>query len=383
MTHPSIDPMRKLLDGVFDYHKTVIADQIHKDTKNLTKEVIELKKDKETLTNKISELEKAFKKEKELLRKKHHELENYLKKEKVANAELREKLLVERERVKGWKQKALKKESVKQSNHFIFEEKCTAKPKAELYAPMTEQFSDEKAETFFNDISIGETEKVLPGNDLPSSSSEDECLKSPSVLPVIKKVKTESAKSLEFCEPEPLFNKHSRFETSDDLFSETIPERKNTIFGYFPSPSQLQKNSFCSSTPNFQASNNNNNSKKKLSLKTESSNISKVKSKGYKYKEVVRGKAERGKLNGYTCEECEKFYGGEKITDEQRKKILDECSKHRHKSTPPPSTPDEFWEVGFPPTQEYLEKGLLEVNNQSTPREKLISEKKRKRIKYM
>ena len=381
MTHPSCDPMRNMLDKVFDYH-TNIDGENKKEIENLQNKVTKLKEDKETLTNKICEIEKAFRKERDILRKKHHDLENYLKKEKMANAELREKLSIERERVRGWKQKALNKDLLKQDNHFIFEEKCTSKPKAEVYAPMTEQFSDEKNEVVFNDISIGETENILSGHELPSTSSEDECLKSPSVLPVIKKIKVELPK---FHEPEPLLIKHSRFETSDDLFAETVPDRKNKIDGYFPSPNQLHKNSFCSSTPIIKTPNNNlnNNNKKKLSLKTDCTTLGEIESKRYKYKEVVRGKAEREKLNGYTCEECEKFYANEQLTDEQRKKILDRCSRHRHKSTPPPSTPDEFWEVGFPPTQEYIEKGLLEVNDQSTPREKLISEKKRKRIKYM
>ena len=360
MTNSS-DVMKGFMREASDYHDTVVS-QFIKEKKALSNQVSELKSEKEILKNVISGLEKE------------------LRNEKIFNTELRDKLKLERERVKGWKHRALKNDVHKQSNHFIFDEKNTTKPKADLYAPMTEQFPDEKNVSLPNNvISIGETEKFHSDNESSSFSSDEECIKSPSVLPVPNKVKTELSK---FCQPKPMFNKNSRFETSDDLFTESVPKKNNIKAGYFHSVNEPQKSSFCSSsTPNTHVGNFND-SKKKLTLKTEPS-IGQVESKGYKYTEVVRGKAEREKLNGYTCNECEQFYANEKLTDGQRKKILDRCSRHRHKTTPPPSTPDEFWEVGFPPTQEYIKKGLLEVNDQSTPREKLISEKRRKRIKYI
>ncbi|OBS59253.1 hypothetical protein A6R68_09622, partial [Neotoma lepida] len=69
--------------------------------------------------------------------------------------------------------------------------------------------------------------------------------------------------------------------------------------------------------------------------------------------EVVRKKEERRKLLGHTCKECEIYYAD--LPAEEKEKKLASCSRHRFRYIPP-STPENFWEVGFPSTQTCLER---------------------------
>lgn len=96
---------------------------------------------------------------------------------------------------------------------------------------------------------------------------------------------------------------------------------------------------------------------------------------------VVRKKDERRKLKGTTCKECElvsiltikpanadrlhlwshfnhvdveQYYAH--LTEEERQVKLSACSRHRFLYIPP-STPENFWEVGFPSTQTCIERG--------------------------
>ncbi|NWJ07138.1 CTIP endonuclease, partial [Crypturellus undulatus] len=72
--------------------------------------------------------------------------------------------------------------------------------------------------------------------------------------------------------------------------------------------------------------------------------------------EVIRKKEERRKLLGHTCKECEVYYAD--IPAEEREKKLASCSRHRFRYIPP-STPENFWEVGFPSTQTCVERGYI------------------------
>uniref|UniRef100_A0A4W5K1A7 DNA endonuclease RBBP8 n=1 Tax=Hucho hucho TaxID=62062 RepID=A0A4W5K1A7_9TELE len=72
--------------------------------------------------------------------------------------------------------------------------------------------------------------------------------------------------------------------------------------------------------------------------------------------EVVRKKAERRKLKGHTCKECEIYYAD--LSEAERVKKLSACSRHRFRYLPP-STPEHFWEVGFPSTQTCVDRGML------------------------
>ncbi|KAL4635467.1 DNA endonuclease RBBP8 [Arapaima gigas] len=77
--------------------------------------------------------------------------------------------------------------------------------------------------------------------------------------------------------------------------------------------------------------------------------------------EVVRKKEERRKLKGHTCKECEIYYAG--LPEEERLKKLSACSRHRFRYIPP-STPEHFWEVGFPSTQTCVERGYIKEDDE-------------------
>lgn len=77
--------------------------------------------------------------------------------------------------------------------------------------------------------------------------------------------------------------------------------------------------------------------------------------------EVVRKKDERRKLKGHYCKECEIYYAH--LPEEERQKKLSSCSRHRYRYIPP-STPENFWEVGFPSTQTCVERGYIKEDDQ-------------------
>ncbi|XP_061570040.1 DNA endonuclease RBBP8 [Cololabis saira] len=71
---------------------------------------------------------------------------------------------------------------------------------------------------------------------------------------------------------------------------------------------------------------------------------------------VIRKKDERRKLKGTTCKECEVYYAH--LPEDEKHKKLTECSRHRFLYIPP-STPENFWEVGFPSTQTCIDRGYI------------------------
>ncbi|RMX50461.1 hypothetical protein pdam_00018312 [Pocillopora damicornis] len=99
----------------------------------------------------------------------------------------------------------------------------------------------------------------------------------------------------------------------------------------------------------------------------------------YKYVEVVRKKDERAKLNGYKCRDCQEYYQGLDLPEDELKKRLKHCSRHRAKFSPPPSTPPGFWNLSFPDTQEYMAKGYLKTESEA-PAPKRLRKTRRNRI---
>uniref|UniRef100_A0A672LA16 DNA endonuclease RBBP8 n=1 Tax=Sinocyclocheilus grahami TaxID=75366 RepID=A0A672LA16_SINGR len=85
------------------------------------------------------------------------------------------------------------------------------------------------------------------------------------------------------------------------------------------------------------------------------------KNKSFACVEVVRKKDERRKLKGHYCKECENYYAG--LPEEERQKKLSSCSRHRYRYVPP-STPENFWEVGFPSTQTCVERGYIKEDDE-------------------
>lgn len=64
----------------------------------------------------------------------------------------------------------------------------------------------------------------------------------------------------------------------------------------------------------------------------------------------IRGK-ERKKLSGWSCKDCEEFYKGLDLSDEELEKRMDECSRHRNNLCPRDETYQGFWDLTFGPTQ--------------------------------
>jgi len=98
----------------------------------------------------------------------------------------------------------------------------------------------------------------------------------------------------------------------------------------------------------------------------------------YKYVEVVRKKDERAKLNGYKCRDCQEYYQGLDLPEDELKKRLKHCSRHRAKFSPPPSTPPGFWNLSFPDTQEYMDKGYLKTEAQAPAKKRLRKTRRNK-----
>ncbi|KAG0414339.1 hypothetical protein HPB47_008468 [Ixodes persulcatus] len=79
----------------------------------------------------------------------------------------------------------------------------------------------------------------------------------------------------------------------------------------------------------------------------------------------VRGREARQRLPAHECKDCQDFY--ERAGHGRRQELLKKCSRHRALHAPPP-TPDNFWELDFPDTQECRARGYLNETLNDTPR---------------
>ncbi|XP_002731259.1 uncharacterized protein LOC100375656, partial [Saccoglossus kowalevskii] len=86
----------------------------------------------------------------------------------------------------------------------------------------------------------------------------------------------------------------------------------------------------------------------------------------YKHVEVVRKKDARKKLKGFNCKQCEEYFGGLDLNDEEKLERMKFCSRHRGKHTPP-STPEHYWELDMPSTQTCVERGYMKTANEKEP----------------
>ncbi|KAG7175892.1 DNA endonuclease RBBP8-like [Homarus americanus] len=59
--------------------------------------------------------------------------------------------------------------------------------------------------------------------------------------------------------------------------------------------------------------------------------------------EVVRKKADRKQLEGWQCHECEQWYEAEDLNPEEKKMMMNKCSRHKSKYNPLRNTPKNFW----------------------------------------
>ena len=66
------------------------------------------------------------------------------------------------------------------------------------------------------------------------------------------------------------------------------------------------------------------------------------------------------------------------MSEDEIQERLKACSRHRAKFTPPPSTPEHFWEVDFMNTHEYVEKGYLRDECELPPEKRRLKSRRRK-----
>ncbi|XP_047479824.1 nucleolar protein dao-5-like [Penaeus chinensis] len=75
---------------------------------------------------------------------------------------------------------------------------------------------------------------------------------------------------------------------------------------------------------------------------------------GYAYLgDVVRKKDARKQLEGWGCRECEKWYENQDLDPEEKKRLMNKCSRHRSKHNPVTNTPKHFWDPGWVDTEEF------------------------------
>lgn len=78
---------------------------------------------------------------------------------------------------------------------------------------------------------------------------------------------------------------------------------------------------------------------------------------------LPKKRSERKKYPGYACECCKKYYTSLGLNEKDLKLKLKSISRHRGKS--PPKTPEHYWEIDFPDTQECIKRGYIESNTVS------------------
>ncbi|XP_063599360.1 nucleolar protein dao-5-like [Penaeus indicus] len=69
--------------------------------------------------------------------------------------------------------------------------------------------------------------------------------------------------------------------------------------------------------------------------------------------DVVRKKDARKQLQGWGCRECEKWYENQDLDPEEKKRLMNKCSRHRSKHNPVTNTPKHFWDPGWVDTEEF------------------------------
>lgn len=76
------------------------------------------------------------------------------------------------------------------------------------------------------------------------------------------------------------------------------------------------------------------------------------------YKKIPRDRASRKRYPGYTCPCCKDYYQCLHLDEKKLTLRLKKVSRHRGK--PPPKTPENYWELGFPDYEECVKRGYTE-----------------------
>ncbi|CAJ0927545.1 unnamed protein product, partial [Mesorhabditis belari] len=86
-----------------------------------------------------------------------------------------------------------------------------------------------------------------------------------------------------------------------------------------------------------------------------------LKKRGLRDGQVIRKREDRALMHGTDCACCSGYYNALELSPEERKKRLNQISRHRYVEKPLPPTPEHYWEVDFPSTQELEKRGLIHV----------------------
>jgi len=73
---------------------------------------------------------------------------------------------------------------------------------------------------------------------------------------------------------------------------------------------------------------------------------------------TIRKKKERSKLKARECKDCDKFWRSMNLSEEELKRKLHKCSRHRA-NVSPPKTPEHFWDTDFPDISECKRRGYI------------------------
>lgn len=80
----------------------------------------------------------------------------------------------------------------------------------------------------------------------------------------------------------------------------------------------------------------------------------------YKYKDgPVRKRIDRQRLKGFECQDCAKYYEDMGLSDSEKQRRMQQCSRHRATHAPAPCTPEHFWDLEFPETPVCKARGYI------------------------
>lgn len=73
----------------------------------------------------------------------------------------------------------------------------------------------------------------------------------------------------------------------------------------------------------------------------------------------IRKKADRAKLQGVACAASKAYFDALGLSPESKERRINEVSRVRVVAQRMPSTPENYWEVGFPSESEQRRRGLI------------------------
>ncbi|XP_055955906.1 DNA endonuclease RBBP8 [Patella vulgata] len=94
--------------------------------------------------------------------------------------------------------------------------------------------------------------------------------------------------------------------------------------------------------------------------------VNKKKDTEFAHVKVVKKQDERRKLKGHSCKECYEYYKSTGMSEDEIQSRIQDCSRHRADYIPP-DTPEHFWSIGFPDTQECHERGYAQIERNTKP----------------